>query len=368
MKKFNLFFSILIVALVLLVLGGATITPAVQMRSMTLNAASAGNLKGMILFDQKGRYALDRSDLGVGKTYQFFGYDWRLVLVEGNTATFWMADPYTKTRFNHIDRSATGINPDGSNIWTNGYSKTVWKKTTETQLDLGQSDVREFLYNEAKRIIDNKAYAAYKEKVVPGYVDGHNQATSDTNSTQCEIDHLSFGEYSIDDVTMKSDVTKEIVAQYGLDTSDRLWLPSIGDFQVWNVLNSEKEVIKPNTLRWTETTKSGYYAWLRNPDQDSSEYAMVISPEAYQGEGDSYATYFHAQFVNDEAGVRPAIHLDITQISTEYEAHLNDSNRKNWLDDDWLKAMFLTVCVIGVVGLVLVIVAVIAKARRAKKA
>ncbi|MCQ2382217.1 MAG: hypothetical protein MJ060_00005, partial [Clostridia bacterium] len=74
-----------------------------------------------------------------------------------------------------------------------------------------------------------------------------------------------------------------------------------------------------------------------------------------------------AIFVNDEAGVRPAIHLDITKISTEYEAHLNDSNSKNWWDD-WLKAMFLTVCIIGVIGIVLVTVAVIVKARRAKKA
>ncbi|MCQ2382815.1 MAG: hypothetical protein MJ060_03180, partial [Clostridia bacterium] len=209
MKKFNLFFSILVVALVLLVLGGATITPAMQLRAMTLNAASAGNLEGMILFDQKGRYAMDRNDLGVGKTYQFFGYDWRLVLVEGNTATFWMADPYTKTRFNHIEKSAYGYENDGSNIWSNGYSKTVWKKTTEIQPDLGQSDVREFLYNEAKRIIDNKAYAAYKEKVVPGYVAGHNQATSDTNSTQCEIDHLCFGKENTETSEMKNDETKE---------------------------------------------------------------------------------------------------------------------------------------------------------------
>ena len=170
---------------------------------------------------------------------------------------------------------------------------------------------------------------------------------------------------------MQNAETNELTAYYGLDTSDRLWLPSIGDLRVWSVLDTNNVVIKPNTLKWTSTTVSGNYAWLRNPDINSSEYALVISPEAYQGAGDTYATYFHSQWVYNEAGVRPAIHLDIKNISEEYQEHLNDFSGKNgtsWWEDDWLKALFLLVCIIGMVGLVLVVVAVIVKVRKTNKA
>ncbi len=373
MKKINVFFSTLIIALVLLVIGGATITPAVQFKAMTLKTANNGdgNLCGEVLFDGKGRYVMDRHNLSVGTTYQFFGHDWRLVVVEGNTATFWMADPYAKTYFNRVTESATGPRVDGSNIWTNGYSKTVWTKSDSTTLDLPQSNIRKYLYDAAKTIIDNKSYAKYQDKVVPGYVEGHNQLTTEEYSTQRDVKHLSFAKTAIDQVEMKNAETNELTAYYGLDNTDRLWLPSVGDLCVWNVLDDSKQVIKPNTLKWTSTTVSGNYAWLRNPDSNSSEYALVISPEAYKEDGEAYATYFHSQWVYNEAGVRPAIHLDIKNISTEYQEHLYDfsgNNGAGWWSDDWLKALFLTVCIVGVVGLTLVVVAVIVKVRKADKA
>lgn len=384
MKKINLLFSTLVLALALLVCGAATVAPVMQAQTLSLQTASNsdGKLSGAILFDELGRYAVSRNTLEKGltvenekHTYKFFGHDWRLVKVDGNYATFWMADPYTKTYFNQIDKSYNGLAIDGSNVWTNGYSKTVWKPTDATiaaQYENGQtvldndggSDIRKFLYEEAKTMLDDKAYSKYKDKVVPGYVTGHNQP-NDTASKV--VDYLSFAKDSLDDV-QRSANQQQLTAYYDLDSSDRLWLPSVGDLQIWNVLDENKVVLKPRTLGWTETTVSGAYAWLREANPQYSEYARVISPSARQVAGESYASYFHAMAVKQEAGVRPAIHLDISKIDEEYEDHINNpSGKKNWWDDDWLKILFITVVILGTVGLILVVVGVIVKVRHTRQ-
>ncbi len=67
--------------------------------------------------------------------------------------------------------------------------------------------------------------------------------------------------------------------------------------------------------------------------------------------------------------VRPAIHMSIENIDDEYQAHLdavNNGGKGGWFNDDWLKALFIVVCILGLVGVGLVIIAVILKARKNK--
>lgn len=371
MKKINLLFSTLIIALVCLIIGGATVAPAMQFQAMSLNVASTSGLKGKILFDGKGRYMRDRSDLEVGQFYQFFGYDWRLVYVNDTqkVATFWMAEPYTTKYFNTVEESATGVYHDGSNIWTNGYANTVWQSPRTASLeggkkDLGQSGIRSFLRTDAKRVIDS---ANYKDKVVPGYVPGSNENNDAAKRT---VKYLKYAEKNLDDVVQDNDYYDQLTADYSLNEKDTWWLPSKKDLVVWGILDGSGNVLEENAIRWTRTSVSGYYAWLRDPANDGeveSNYIRVISPEKNQVAGESEASYFHLMPVKkSECGVRPAIHMDITNITKEYQEHLNDNSSGNWWDDAWLKALFLTVCVLGIVGVSLVIVAVIVKARRAK--
>lgn len=384
MKKINLLFSTLVFALALLVCGAATVTPVMQAQTLSLQTASNsdGKLSGEVLFDELGRYAVSRNTLEKGltvenekHTYKFFGHDWRLVKVDDNYATFWMADPYTKTYFNQIYSSNVLLQKDGSNIWTNGYTKTVWKNERYTadqengQIILdkdGGSDIRKFLYEEAKTMLDDKAYSKYKDKVVPGYVAGHNEANTGAN---LKVTYMSFAKQSVNQVEQDNDEAdkKQLTAYYDLDTDDRLWLPSLGDLQIWNVLNDSYSVTKPNTLKWTDTTVSNH-VWLRTPNPEESYYAMTVSATMMKDNDEADESYFHYRAVKQEAGVRPAIHLDISKIDEEYEDHINNpSGKKNWWDDDWLKILFITIVILGTVGLILVVVGVIVKVRHTRQ-
>ena len=370
MKKINLLFSTLIIALVCLIISGATVAPAMQFQAMSLNTTSTTGLKGKVLFDGKGRYMRDRSDLEVGKFYQFFGYDWRLVFVNDtqNVATFWMADPYTNKYFDETKRSGIGEYHDGANIWTNGYTNTVWQSSHTAGLeggkkDLGESDIRKFLRTDAQRVLGN---ANYKDKVVPGYVPGSNEDNATAKRT---IKYLQYSNENLDQVEKDESELNQLTADYSLNDQDIWWLPSKKDLAIWGILDNEGNVLDENAIRWTETTISDYYAWLRDPAKNGEEssYIRVISPEKHQVAGDTEDTYFHLMPVKKaQYGVRPAIHMDITNITKEYQEHLNDNSSGNWWDDAWLKALFLTVSIMGIVGVSLVIVAVIVKARRVK--
>ncbi len=363
MKKLNLFLSVLVFALVLLLAGGATMAPAMQLQAMSLNTAS--RLTGTALFDSQGRYAVDSNSLNEGALYQFFGYDWRLVKNNGTVATFWMKEPYAATQFNETTRSNSRILPQGENIWANGYSNTTWNNGVDV-INLGQSKIRQYLNDAAKTIIDNEQYANYKKNVYAGPVIGNNGEM--TNKT---VEHLAYCKDEPGQVESQNAVTNELTAVYGLDSSDRLWLPSIGDLRVWGIVNESCVVLNPNTLKWNETTIGGTYAWLREADSRYSEYALVVSYEPKQLSGETAPSYFHSDWVNRENGVRPAIHLNISHIDVEYQDHLDNPDGKgngwfgiDWLGDDWLKALFMTVCIFGVIGVGLVLVAVIARARR----
>lgn len=376
MKKINLLFSTLVFVLALLVVSAATFVPVVHAQTMSLQPASNanGDLSGKVLFDEAGRYAIDQSGLVTGDTFQFFGYDWRLVNVKDGVATFWMADPYTATYFNKTARSGIDLFQSGANIWTNGYSKTVWQNERYTaaqengQIILDQdggSDIRKFMYEEAKTMLDDKAYAKYKDKVIAGAVAGHNEVNTDANH---KVVTLTYAKQSLIQVQGDNDEAdkNQLTAYYDLDSSDRLWLPSVGDLQVWGVFSDDHKVLKPDTLAWKDTTKANH-VWLRTPDPDDSYYVMTVSAEASIDEGATDASYFHYRTVGNTAGVRPAIHLDISKIDEEYEDHINHASGKNWWDDDWLKVLFLTVCILGVSGLTLVVIGVIVKVRRTRQ-
>ena len=366
MKKINLFISALMICLAILVAGGAMV-PAMQFQAQAAALRTASNsnsdLKGIELFDSAGRYTVSQADLKIGETFQFFGHDWRVVFVnkDEKVATFWMADPYTKSAFNSNMRSALGILTNGDNIWLNGYSENIWNNENNENHGeklLGQSDIREFLATEASRILNDKAYAKYQDKVRAGHVVG----TNEEGNNQQPIPYLSYSQEDPEQVQQYTTATNELMADYSLNGTDRLWLPSIDEIKnIWKLTEGDKKKI----LGWTETTVSNR-AWLRTPDfqePGQSQYAMAVCA------GEVQNSYFVYHGVGDEIGVRPAIHLNIENIEAEYQAHLDAADKGDkgsWFDEDWLKALFIVVCIIGLVGVGLVIIAVILKARKNK--
>ena len=385
MKKINLICSILVIALAMLIVSGATMAPVAQLQTSSLKVAAADNSRGTEMFDSEGRYAVGRESLTVGSVYNFFGYDWYLVQVndESKAATFWMVDPFAKTYFNKVSYSNNSGPIDGehSNIWSNGYTNLAWKKTNGEISNLGESHVRTFLHEASNTIINNATYAKYKNKVKKGYVDGNNQAQND-NVANFAIDNLSYAHDSTEHYQLKSITSpEELTADFRLGVVDSLWLPSVRDLMLWGIVNNNEGVFefvenKRSLLGWSDTT-NGSYSWLRTADGEYSDSVFVVSARMED------STYLRYQRVNDEnVGVRPAIHLDITNIASEYQAHLdslqsgngnNAGNTNNpvnnifgWIGDDWMKALFMTVCIFGVIGVSLVIIAVIARARRNK--
>ncbi len=359
MKKINLFLSTLIVALVILVIGGATITPVSQFNASALQPAynADGRATGTQLFDAKGRYQVDLTNLkdGIktGTVYQFFGYDWYVVYINEtqNVATFWMVDPYTKSIYNNVTQTANGIISSGvhkgENIWSNGYSGADWAYTDTNNNpqsgSLGSCVVRDLLSNKATELKNN--YSNFEDKVRAGAIEG-------TNDTIVQTENIKLY-YATESNNWTDGQSARLTAKFGLDSSDYLWLPSANEIESWNV--------HENLIKWTYTTISSR-AWLRSADSDS-RYAHSIASSKVNG------TYNKCNVINQEYGVRPAIHLDITNIADEYQDHIDNpaNGGKNWWDDDWLKAMFLTVCVVGIVGLVMVVIGVVAKVRKAEK-
>lgn len=354
MKIKKLFLSICMICLAILVMGGATV-PAMQFSAQAMAVRAAGEYSSVAepkaLFDSKGNYNIDmdylKTSLVDGQVFNFFGYDWRLVFIneKQNVATFWMAAPFTGSVFNQTKQSAANILNDGSNIWANGYTNSLWK-SNGGDVNLGQSKIRELLIAEAENIIDKKAYAKYKNKVIAGDVDGTNEVATENYAK------LSYAKDSLENVT--TDITNELIAQYGLDEEvDRLWLPSVKELvEIWNV--------HENILRWNNTTNNNGRAWLRTPYKESdktSEYGICVCYEKEYNNG-NIGDYFTAKALGQTAGVRPAIHLDITDLTAV------EGNNGGWFNEDWLKTLFIVVCVLGIVGIGLVVTAVVLKSRQ----
>lgn len=356
MKIKKLLLSVCMICLALLVLAGATV-PAMQFRAqaMAVRATSDNNiyLQPKELFNGKGNYTVDleylKNAIQNGQVFNFFGHDWRIVFVNEteSVATFWMADPYTKSIFDETTASGHGlfVEEDGdTNIWANGYNGTLWASEKGDVL-IGQSQIREFLFEEAGNMLDNKSYAKYKNKVVAGYVNGTNE-----QSTEKSIARLSFSETSPEYYRTQDSITNELIAKYGLD-NDRLWLPSLNELtKIWNV--------QENILQWTKTT-NGHRAWLRTPDIAESQDAVFVA-SIREGETGKIDDFFGTEITSREYGVRPAIHLNISELTE------TATNNGGWFNEDWLKVLFIVVCVLGIVGVGLVITAVVIKSRQKK--
>ncbi|MBQ7973675.1 MAG: hypothetical protein IJ295_01815 [Clostridia bacterium] len=70
---------------------------------------------------------------------------------------------------------------------------------------------------------------------------------------------------------------------------------------------------------------------------------------------------FDKKQINDTTvGVRPAIHLNIGELDPIASAV------DSWFNEDWLKVLFIVVCVLGIIGVALVTTAVIVKSRQKK--
>ncbi len=362
MKIKNLFYSFLLVCLALFVCGCATV-PALQFQAQAKQVLTASNndgkLKGDALFDEAGNYNFRKDDLIAavtsGKVFNFFGYDWRVVFVneDQNVATFYMADPYTGAIFNETTWAGDGKHHDivdgviTTNIWSNGYTNTDWQ-SDDGVVKLGRSAVNKFLESESEKMLNNKDYAKYKDKVVRGSVIGTNEV-----QTTMTVAQLAYSKSDINNVTVES-ATSKLTAKYGLGTDAVLWLPSIVELiSTWKV--------KENFLKWTDNTNNAGRAWLRTPDSQESHYVMCISNDRVSEEGveeKPYENCFVYRPVKQMAGVRPAIHLNIKDIDTV--VYVNNK----WFNEDWMKALFIGVCVVGVVGIGIVTFAVIAKARK----
>ena len=352
MKIKKLLLSICMFCLAVLVMGGATV-PAMQFGAQAMSLRTAGEYNALLepkeLFDSKGNYNVDmdylKTALEDGQVFNFFGYDWRLVFLneKQNVATFYMADPFTGSVFNQTKQSNLQILKNGENIWSNGYTSGRWVNEDGETVIFNQSKVRELLIEAAGNIIDNKDYAKYKNKVVAGYVNNTNELASERNIT------LAFSKLNLDHVS--EDPDEKIIAQYGLSDVDRLWLPTYNELtKLWKV--------DEGILQWKDTTNNGGYAWLRDPYSGvHSAYIMCLSATRVRNTGSSN-DFFTYNPLKQEAGVRPAIHLDITDLTAVKDG------KGGWFNEDWLKTLFIVVCVLGIVGIGLVITAVVLKSRQ----
>jgi hypothetical protein len=52
-----------------------------------------------------GKYAVTKDEITKGEVFNFFGYEWQVVKVDGDNATFWMKNPDKRVCFN-IDSRA----------------------------------------------------------------------------------------------------------------------------------------------------------------------------------------------------------------------------------------------------------------------
>ena len=358
MKIKNLFCSILMVCLAALVFCGASV-PALQFHAQAMTVRTAGNgngnLSGKLLFDADGNYTVTQDDLAKavesGEVFQFFGYDWRVVFVNDDqkVATFWMADPYTSSVFNQVDESWNAPHKTGSNIWSNGYTNAIWHSVDFGDVKVGGSDIYNLLQAKSNDIINNDEYSKYVNRIVKGAV-----ISTNAESVEKTIEKLSFCKnFTGDDERFVTDteVTNQFTAQYGLGTDAVLWLPSLEELvSKWDV--------HENILQWNNTTNNNGYAWLRTPNFKDSKSAICVCAEKESDTG-KVNDYFVEQRIDQEAGVRPAIHLNIGEICPE-----SDGNA--WFNGDWIKILFIVVCVLGIVGVALVITAVIIKSRQAK--
>lgn len=265
----------------------------------TSTGINADGTNGTVLFGPSGSFAsrVARTNLAKGAVFSFFGYDWRVVAVKDNIATFWMDAPYTTSPFTTV--ITFGDVQDENNTWNNGYYSATWDNK-----ELGTSAVRMLLTNAVSTIIGTKAGS---DKVVAGAVAGINEE-SDTlvvNDIYYRKDRLTNVKYA--------GVGQSIIIDYGIGSNDKLWLPSYEEIKnngLWSLSNIGRN--------WTDTA-NGTFAWLRTPFSGNDKYpsnncdSMLVGYRTTVGkESDNESVFF--DYADQVHGVRPAIHLDITTL------------------------------------------------------
>lgn len=358
MKIKSLLLNVCLCCLAVLVLVGAC-APVFQFRVQAMNIRPANNNDGVLygteLFDAEGNYTLDFAGLKEAqetfKVFNFFGYNWRIVDINADqgVATFWMVDPYTSSIFNAVKRSGTEIYYENSNIWANGYNNTIWHSTERSDINLGASAIHQLLADKSEEILNNSAYKHYVNKIKKGAVIGSNEV-----NTQTLIENFTYAADDLQNVTQKNNKSKEITAEYGLGTDSVLWLPSEAELkEIWEVPSE--------VLSWLDTTNNGGCAWLRTPNEEYNHLGVVVCSELQEDTETGRTSWYMNKAIKQEAGVRPAIHLNIGEISPI-------ETEKKWFNEDWLKVLFIVVCVLGILGIALVTTAVVVKSRKKRAA
>lgn len=369
MKKKNVFYTFIFICLAMMVAVASVLGFSAQVQPIRLAAAN----NSTSLFDSKGNYVVSRTAITKGRIFNFFGYDWRVVYVNGDVATFWMVDPYTTHAFNTQtvagDQSALP-----NNLWRNGYTSSVAGSLNQ------ESDIRAFLREEAKRIIDNKAYQAYKDKVMPGYQDGSNLDNSNAYKTITYDETVDIPTGREDGKTVKGGVYyansgtsnfypagKEysMSVDYGLsidNMEDRLWLPAVEE-----VMDGGLWGLDATSRNWHDTSVANL-AWLRTADKQCNfrAWAVAYNP-ALSSTGFKIAAVDQIKNGEYTFGVRPAIHMNIASASPTVGNGNNNGNNGGWFTDDMMKVFFIIICVLGVIGIVLVVIAVVHKTRANKR-
>lgn len=374
MKKKNVFYTFIFICLAMMVAVVSVLGFSAQMQPIRLAAAN----NSTALFDAKGNYAVSRTAITKGRVFNFFGYDWRVVYVNGDVATFWMVDPYTTHAFN-TQTVAGDQSLLPNNLWRNGY-------TSSTAGSLNQeSDIRAFLREEAKRIIDNKDYKAYSDKVMPGYQAGSNLDNGKAYKTikydeNVQIDTgrtqdgkpvtVAGGVYYANSGTTNfypAGQNWSMAVDYSLSisgTEDRLWLPAVEE-----VMDGGLWGLDTTSRNW-HNTANGNLAWLRTADSQCNfrAWAVAYNP-ALSSTGFKFAAVDQSNNNKDNYtfGVRPAIHMNIASANPNVGNGSDNGKNGGWFTDDMMKVFFIVICVLGVIGIVLVVVAVVNKARANKQ-
>jgi hypothetical protein len=260
----------------------------------------------IVLFNQDGSYAVDKYSIVKGAKFSFFGYEWRVVNIKDNIATFWMDSPFATSKF--ADSKESGVIQTADRIWNNGYFDATWKPTPTAQgQQLGISAIRQFLLDAENTVIGTKAGA---DKVVAGPLEGINQSNQTATITAYDI---YYRQETLTNVKPTTD-GQSIIIDYSIGFGDKLWLPSyqeIKDGGIWGLITADRN--------WDNTTVS-QCAWLRTPFLGNNKYpanncdalAVGYRPQTLNSK-DFESVYFN--YVDQQYGVRPAIHLNIQSAS-----------------------------------------------------
>jgi hypothetical protein len=316
LKKSTVFISLLCVTVIAVAaVIGVVILAKVKTPDNNRNDShnSQAAVTAPALFKTDGTYndSVTKASVVKGAKFSFFGYDWAVVAVNGNTATFWMTAPYTTSHFNYNTNFGTTQNIN--NTWSSGYNYSTWNG-----IQTATSTVRQLLLDKASDLASQPGYG----KIVSGPQTGLN----DTVFTEDAVRSL-YRKTSIDDTT-EGPVGLTITPNFSIGAGDKLWLPSWNEVKndgTWNLTNADRN--------WTGATNTlDQTAWLRTPKTEeispsgNPSYKIKDYTNAYKvgcsttlpngGSYDDQSIWFN--WVDSVSGVRPAVHLNISDLDRIY--------------------------------------------------